>query len=207
MNKYILSILIPTTPDRINKLNQLLNILKPQQDKYINQVQLLTLTTPTYKQSPLKQNTIGYKRQELINQAQGSHCCFIDSDDKVDQQYIELILEAIRAKPDCTHCSLLGQYYINGKLDGNFQHSNKYNEWKTNKKGNIKYQRYPNHLNVIKTDIVKKYKFKEIMHGQDRDFSDRIKKELTNEAYIANTLYYYYFENKKNELSNRHRKR
>lgn len=193
-----LSLLIPTTPDRINKLNQLLNILKPQQDKYINQVQLLTLTTPTYKQSPLKQNTIGYKRNQLVNQAQGDYIAFIDSDDKVSGNYIELILQALKANKQATHCSLIGEYYQNNKFIGLFQHSNKYKEWKTNNKNNkITYERYPNHLNCVKRQIMIRHPFPEIMHGQDRKQSDSMRKELTKEAYIKENLYKYYFINKK----------
>ena len=135
--------------------------------------------------------TIGEKRNFLLENAPGEYVAFIDDDDMISDNYIDLLLEGINKDVDC--CSLLGEYSVDGKLDGLFEHSIKYEKWVTVGDAPIKYLRYPNHLNAIKSSIAKQFKFPEINHGEDENWSTQIHKSglIKTEHYIPEVIYYY----------------
>ena len=98
-----LSILILSTAERVNYLTNLLAILKPQLVE--NEVELVM-------QIDDGEATIGEKRNEALAKAEGKYICYIDDDDEVAPNYVELILNAIKNDPDC--CSLIGVYTVDG---------------------------------------------------------------------------------------------
>ena len=139
---------------------------------------------------------IGTKRNRLLERATGDYVAFFDADDDPSNEYIKLIMEGLETECDCT--SLKGDYSVDGRFDGVFEHSIKYNAWRTTT-NEIKYERYPNHLNPIKATIAKQFKFPETNHGEDADWSTQIHKAglLKNEYYIDDIIYYYnYVTNK-----------
>lgn len=177
----LLSILIPTIVGREEQYNNLYKILVKQYEG--GEVEICTLKDN-------KEMSIGEKRNKLLQIANGKYVAFIDDDDIVSENYISLLLEA--AKSDCDCASLLGAYSVDGVFDGLFEHSLKYNEWRTTV-NDIKYERYPNHLSMIKSNIAKQFKFPEINHGEDADWSTQIHKSriLQTEYHIPEIIYYY----------------
>lgn len=139
--------------------------------------------------------SIGEKRNKLLNDAEGEYVCFIDDDDSISRNYISLLLHGIDNGVDC--CSLKGMYYVDGVFDGIFEHSLMYKEWKTNNSIQsatpIKYERYPNHLNCIKSSIAKQFRFPETNFGEDHNWSKQIHESglIKTEHYISDILYYY----------------
>lgn len=183
----ILSILICTISKRKEFLSTLLTELN-KQIKYNSKVEVLINDSET--------DTIGKKRNELLELAKGEYLCFFDDDDFPSPDYIDTLLIAVSTKPDCV--SLRGVMTTNGKNPEIFEHSLKYKEWKTTK-NKIKYERFPNHLNCIKSEIAKQFKFAEINHGEDFDWSKRLNESglLKTEYYLDNVIYYYrYITNK-----------
>jgi hypothetical protein len=179
---YKLAIGILTTKDRAHFLNRILNKLDTFK---LNDVYILIDDS---------EQTIGAKRNYILKEAFDSDCeyvCFLDDDDDIDNEYFNLIFEGFKKYP--THCSLKGIYTVDGNNPVLFEHSIKYSRWKTNYQSEIKYERPPNHLNVIKTSIAYKFKFKEINHGEDADWSEQIFKSglLNNEHYIEKPIYHY----------------
>lgn len=141
-----------------------------------------------------KENTIGYKRNKLLEYAKGDYLCFVDCDDRISENYFELLLKAIKTNPDC--CSLNGIITTDGINAKEFKHSIKYTSWY--EENNI-YYRPPNHLNCIKSEIAKQFLFPETNSGEDMDWSLKIQRSglLKNECEIKETLYYYdYISNK-----------
>lgn len=187
----ILSILIPTLPERADKFNKLffdINFQLEMQNAF-GLIEVLTDEAP-------KGKSIGKKRNDLLQSAQGEYVCFIDDDDKISNDYIRLILKALKQKPDCV--SLKGVITFDGQSPKVFEHSIKYAEYRTTANV-ITYERYPNHLNVIKSSIAKQFKFPEINFGEDTDWATQIKESglLKKEYYIDEILYYYkYLSNK-----------
>jgi glycosyltransferase involved in cell wall biosynthesis len=183
----MLSILIPTIVGREDFYNSLVSALYKQYQGCDAEI------------CHLKDNreaSIGKKRNDLLELASGRYVVFIDDDDMVSDNYMKLLLEA--AMTDCDCASLKGMYSIDGVDDGIFEHSLVYPEWKTT--GNeVKYERFPNHINMIKASIAKQFKFPETNHGEDADWSTQIHKSglLKHEHYIPDIIYYYRFKTNK----------
>lgn len=146
--------------------------------------------------------TIGAKRNELIERAKGEYSCFIDDDDDISDNYIEWLLKAAESGCDCA--SLKGVITTDGENRYVFEHSVKYKEYKTINivcpdSELVKYERYPNHLNLIKTSIAKQFKFPEINHGEDTDWATQIRDSglLKTQFEIPEVIYYYKYISKK----------
>lgn len=179
-----LSILVPTIK-RHDKFFTLLKFeLYAQMLPYKDEIELL------YDDS--EEDSIGAKRNRLLDRATGEYLCFFDSDDRPEIFYIERMMKAVESGCDCA--SLKGLYSVNGVADGLFEHSIKYDRWKTNPEGYvIKYERGINHLNLVKTEIAKHFQFPEINHGEDHVWSTRLQESevLRNEYHIPEVIYFY----------------
>jgi glycosyltransferase involved in cell wall biosynthesis len=132
--------------------------------------------------------SIGAKRNILLNKAKGKYVVFIDDDDLISSDYFVQICNGIEKEVDC--CSLIGKYYENGKYIADFKHSivnSSYSE-----KDGV-YLRPPNHLNVIRSEIAKKFKFPEKNIGEDTDWAMMIaeSKFLKTEHEVREPIYYY----------------
>lgn len=153
---------------------------------------------------------IGKKRNDLLQAATGDYVCFFDDDDTPTEHYIPTLREGIKSNPDCI--SLRGIMTTNGKNPEIFEHSIKHKEYATNPDaalnspswvemmgGKIKYIRYPNHLNLIRSSIAKQFKFREINHGEDTDWATQIFNSglLKTEYYHSNIIYNYLYRTKK----------
>lgn len=182
-----LSILIPSLVDRYETRTALLFALSAQYKG--NDVEILT-------EVDRGEMSIGRKRNLLLDRAQGDYVCFVDDDDELSSDYILKALTAIEMNPDC--CSLTGVITWNGENPQTFEHSIKYSEWKTNLTAPIVYERNPNHLNIIRSSIAKQFKFLEINHGEDRDWSEQIFESglLKTEAEIPGVIYHYRYKRK-----------
>lgn len=185
-SKIKLSILICMTQDRMDFLNRLMNILEPQ-----------LLGKPIEVLTNYEDISIGAKRNSLLEASKGEYVCFIDSDDLVSKDYVSLFEEATINNPDC--CSLMGVITFDGSNPEIFEHSIKYNEWRTNDTGGVKYERYVNHLNFIKRSIAIQIKYPDISHGEDRAWSDALRSSMLihSESCIEKVLYHYEYRSKK----------
>lgn len=182
-----LSILIPTLPKRKEMFDRLVASIESQGNK---DVEVLYCEYTDL--------SIGEKRNMLIEFAKGLYVAFADDDDRVASNYIPLLMEGIEKNVDC--CSLKGIITTNGSNPRVFEHSIKYNEWKTNPDTEvIKYERYPNHLNCIKRSIAKQFEFPLTNHGEDKDWSTQIHESglLKTEHYIEQVIYYYDYKTNK----------
>lgn len=182
-----LSILICSLKSREIFYNRLIGILEKQKN---NNVEIISSIDNGVK-------SIGAKRNELLNKASGDYVAFIDDDDTVHNDYIKLILEAIKNNPDCV--GIEGIMTTNGRNPEKFIHSLKYDSWF--KKNGI-YYRNPNHLNPVKREIALSVMFPEINHGEDKDYSERLFEHLKTEEYINIPIYNYLFVTNKNSSAN-----
>lgn len=185
------SVLIPTVKRHTKFLTHLMFELRAQILPYAGEVEVLIDDNEI--------DSIGEKRNRLLKRATGVYCCFFDSDDSPSMDYIEQLMKAIQSGCDCA--SLRGIYSVDGKEDGIFEHSLKYDSWKTNPvDSEIRYERFPNHLNLIKSSIAKQFKFPEKNHGEDFDWSTLLHNAgvLHTEHYIESVIYYYRYLSNKN---------
>lgn len=193
----LLSILIPTTSDRegffavlMTELSRQVRVLSEwHNEDYWRHVEIL-------KDPHGPEVSIGSKRNALLKAATGKYVRFIDSDDMVVPDLLKTELPLLRENPDCL--SLRGIMTTNGLNPEIFEHSLKYSEWRTTEH-KIKYERYPNHLNCIRADLAKQFKFPEINRREDHIWSKALYESglLKNEIYIDKVLYYYKYRTKK----------
>lgn len=184
-----LSILICSLDNRKQFLERLMSLLDKQKN---DDVEILV-------EVDNGEMTIGEKRNFLIKKSNGKYVCFIDDDDMVSNDYVDLILSKIDSNPDVIGFEL--EYFVNNQLKGIAYHSNKYKTWSDSKSNIPKYgtiyYRCPNHLNPIKRELVLDIMYEKINHGEDRIFSEKISSKLITEEYINKPIYFYYFRTSK----------
>ena len=132
--------------------------------------------------------TIGAKRNVLMDVATGRYLAFIDDDDTVTGNYVRLILNAIREGNDCI--GIVGILKRQGKPDWQFRHSITVGRWCKDKQKRI-YFRTPNHLNPVKSELAKQVMFPEMNYGEDKSYSDKLRPLLTTETFIETPIYIY----------------
>lgn len=181
-----LSILIPTITSRVESLRNLIDKLDIQRNE---DVQILI-------EADAGEISIGEKRNVLLSKAAGDYVCFFDDDDLPGSNYIKNILDGIERNVDCI--SLRGVITWDGDRPEIFEHSIRYDAYKTNDTGFPKYERYPNHLNAIRAGIAKQFKFPEINHGEDTDWATQIKNSglIKTEHYVDEVTYHYQYKTK-----------
>lgn len=186
---YKLSILIPSLNDRDVLRERLLRGLKPQLTKDIE----LLIDIDNGEVS------IGVKRQRMLIKAKGKYISFIDDDDVVADNYIELIIDALKNEPDVVGIHLL--HYVNGKAYGKTYHSIEYDHWWQEKDpdnpGGFFFYRCPNHLNPVKRELALKAGFPDLRIREDQQYSEKLYQFLKTERYISEPIYYYYHRRNK----------
>jgi glycosyltransferase involved in cell wall biosynthesis len=185
-----LNLLIPTTPDRDHYMVNLTAEIRRQ----VDESNLWPYVEIVTKYDNFE-NTVGWKRNYLLDKADGEYLAFIDSDDRISEDYLKLAFEGINKGVDC--CSLTGIITENGKNPKMFIHSILYDSWF--EKDGV-YYRNTNHLNVVKSSIAKQMRFPESKHkhgdgnhGEDRSYSEQLLQSglLKTEHFINAVTYFY----------------
>lgn len=147
-----------------------------------------------------KQKSIGQKRNELLEQANGLYIAFVDDDDLVSENYVAKVLEAIKKSyPDVVGMHLL--MTTDGVIEEKTFHSIKYTHWydepDPEKPWLKRYYRNPNHLNPVKKEYAMAVKFPPISMAEDKSYSSQIRSYLHTEEYIEEPIYFYEFRSSK----------
>ena len=182
-----LSILIPSVPSRRKfYLDRLLDELDKQIENR-NDIEVLVF----YEN---KKRSLGEKRTDLLNLAKGEFTVFIDDDDRITEDYISSIMEAIENNPnvDCivydTICTINGGVPIHCKYGIELAYNH-------NATGNGYWTGKPAHTMVYSSRISKKHNFINSNYGEDVDWVLRACKEIETQHRIDKVLYYYDFNN------------
>lgn len=210
MSQPLLSILIPTTPDRIEGMKDLLftlgrgrmfqelkNALHSIGDTFIardvyiypdkTEVEVIVYCDD-------KKLTIGEKRERLYRRADGIMSWQIDSDDLVSDDAIDLIISAIKSNPEISCITFRENCIMNGEYKSS-NHSLRYSQWMDNQDG-FDYVRSPFYKDVIRTDIAQSVPFEHIRYNEDERWSKALYSHLKDEIHIDKELYFYIYEPK-----------
>lgn len=179
-----LSILICTTSKRSEIIKPLLLSLSKQIVGYDDLVEVLINDHET--------DNVGKKRNDLLIRAKGNYVVAIDSDDEIVDNYISLVLNAIKSDADCI--GICGWMTTNGGNKRDWFISKTFKNWHER---DYKYYRTPNHISPIKRELALKAMFPEIKFGEDFEYSVRVLPYLKTEIIITERIYHYkYVSNK-----------
>ena len=133
-----------------------------------------------------KRRKVGQKRNDLLLLAKGRYVCFVDDDDRVADDYVAQILDAIASGADVITFDVLCSFN-KGKwkrviYDANFR---------KDKNLPMRYERLPNHLMVVRRTLALSVGFPDMQAGEDNDFARRLKPKLKTQARINKVLYWY----------------
>lgn len=189
MSSPLLSILVPTVVGRDDAFNFLMRRIDLQKFKlgYNGEVEVLACKDN-------KEKTIGKKREELYQSANGLYSWQIDDDDDIADNAIELILKAIKENPDVDCITFRERCMMNGVYKSS-NHSLKYEKWQDDFDG-FDYVRTPFYKDVIRTYIAKSVPFPHIRYNEDEQWGVALKPHLKTEFHIDEELYYYIYEPK-----------
>jgi glycosyltransferase involved in cell wall biosynthesis len=158
---YDWSILIPTMPGREEGLQRLLKSIAEKVQR--NAPELKYEVCLSFDN---RETSIGTKRQKLLEQASGRYLSFIDDDDDITDEYIQ----------DLWKCIQEGKHVmrLRGFMKGyTFIHSLdvKFDDYMATQDDPPIFQRPPNHLNPMLSDIAKFIPFKDAVYGEDLDWT------------------------------------
>lgn len=178
-----LSVLVPTVPSRMSFFYpRLMNQLLTQCVNYPD-VEIIGLFDN-------KKKTIGEKRQDLLNLAKGEYLVFIDDDDRISDDYISSIMDALNNNLntdcvvfDCICCIENGDLKKLCKYGIEFEYGDILDgqEWRGK----------PAHTMVYKSNIAKRHSYIKINFGEDIDWVLRACLEIKEQTRINKILYYY----------------
>lgn len=136
------------------------------------------------------EHSTGWKRNRLIEQARGQFISFVDDDDRVSDDYLSRICEAIRTHPGIDCVGIRGVIRFRGSHPREFVHSIRYPDYMT--RGGV-YLRPPYHLNPIRRSIATRYRFADVCYSEDIDWARTMASDgvLQKECFIDSVLYYY----------------
>lgn len=176
----LLSILIPSIPERNIQAMQLFNRIEKIMQGY--DVEILILT------DNLK-NSIGQKREKLKNTASGKYFAFVDDDDDISFCYYLIADVILSSEPDVICFNSLAS--VNGEKSvvvfGRGFTNEQFSPNKT-------IYRKPFHVCAWKTELVKDIEFPDSNYGEDWHWSERALERVKTEHYIDAVLHYYCFD-------------
>ena len=176
-----LSILVPTVPSRIDFfypriMKELLKQIKPYSD-----IELISLFDN-------KKRSIGKKRQEMMNLAQGEYLVFIDDDDRISDDYVSQIMTALYNNKD-TDCVV---FDVICKINDQKEKSCKYGiEFEYGDINQSEWRGKPAHIMVYKSAIAKKHIWSDMRWAEDMDWVKRACLDIKIQARIDKVLYFY----------------
>jgi glycosyltransferase involved in cell wall biosynthesis len=192
----IISLLILSTPNRSALLSRLLDTLTPQLNKDVEVLVAIDRAA-----------NVGEKRNRLLRSASGQYVAFIDDDDNISARYVFAILEAIeREYPDCVGFKV--RRFRDGRQEGEAIHSRRFkrNLTREDKSGWV-FERTPNHLNPVRTDIAREVGFQSLPDMEDVDYAKRLRPLLTRETFVNEYLYDYLYVSPEKRENNQNAKR
>ena len=174
----LLSILIPTVPERADELEKLWDRIMPQTKGL--PVEVLVLMDNCHR-------SIGLKRNALLDIAKGKYVAFCDDDDMVSADYCATLCDMARVDVDVLCFNQLAkwddnestiEFRINHPVLGIFR------------PGGVT-KRYPWHVCAWRREVAQKCVFTDKMFGEDYDWVKQAEEIARTEAYSPKVLHYY----------------
>lgn len=193
MSEPLLSVLIPSLPERISNWLTLFNMLTGQAEyvgRYRDLEVLLLLDN--------KRRSTGLKRQALLSIARGKYVAFVDDDDEIMPAYVPQILEQVPKGADVIVFDSLCQ--INDGPRVHVQHDLEFPNEEYNPAG---FRRSPWHIHAWRRELAQSAEFPDKQYHEDVDWLMQVLPRAKTQARIRIDvpLYVYQFNSKTTEAS------
>lgn len=185
----MLSILVPSLPQRYGMLTMLMRRLEKQVGDL--PVEILALTDN-------KRRSVGLKRQALLDIARGRFVTFVDDDDSVFPGYVDEILLAIHENPDVSTIVFDQLTEIEGykpfliRFGLEFQNEEAQPTTEVEPEMRV-FHRKPWHVCPWRRDIAQRCVFPDASYGEDSYWVDQCCQLATSQYRIHKTLHMYKF--------------
>jgi hypothetical protein len=185
----MLSILMPTTPERAEMFSYLYENVLSQVDychsthESLGQVEVLVDDSKRFLDGGL---SIGKKREKLLMMSEGKYVCFLDSDDDISPDYVETLLRLCQDDSDvCSFSSFakLSNYWM--LVDMSIK-----NESNEESKPGIIYRR-PWHICPVKSQIAKQINFEDVNYSEDWLWMEKVLEGCITESKTDKILHIY----------------
>ena len=194
----LLSILIPTIPSRAERFTFLYNEVQRQATwvntihAYQGTVEIIINGSDAFLDGGL---SIGKKRQDLVNKANGKYLCFLDDDESIAPNYLEVLVGLCRQDKDvCTFRNI-------SKLDNfwmivDMSLSNSENE--QGRHNGIVYRK-PWQICPVRSEYAKLHSFEDISYGEDWKWFEQVLTHCHTEAKTQSVIQQYNYSSKTSE--------
>lgn len=140
--------------------------------------------------------SVGNKRNALVKWANGIYSHYIDDDDTVSPELYRYLIPATGEGSDVITFDAFR--YVEGRKDRIVHYDRRFTR---DQNFRTEYRRLPNHLMVIRTELVRETGFREINFGEDSDFAQRLRPKLKTQTRLKTPPLYFYFWNPETSLT------
>jgi hypothetical protein len=193
-----LSILIATIPSRVERFTNLHNEINRQAEwinnvhAYPGTIEILTDDSPAFLDGG---PSIGSKRGELVKKATGKYLCFLDDDESISPNYLEVLYSLCRQDKDvCTfrNISKLDHFWM--IVDMSLNHPE--NEQGT---PHQMIKRKPWHISPVRSLYAKLHPFPDTNYGEDWEWFKLVLAHCETEAHTDAIIHQYNHSRKTSE--------
>lgn len=194
----VLSILMPTIPERETMFNSLMGEVWLQRAALnqchptLGDVEIKVDNSKSFLDGGL---SIGKKREKLVKRATGKYLCFLDDDEDIAPNYVETLVRLCQKHYDIiTFRSFIKNDFYWGLVDMSLK--NPTNEEATPEKI---IKRPPWHICPVLSKYAKMYDFEDINYGEDWKWFEKVLKHCQSEAHTDQILHSYQHSSKTSE--------
>lgn len=185
----ILSILIPTTPDRHEMFTTLFNEVHRQVaymdtvHPSLGMIEVLVDDSKRFLDGGL---SIGKKRQGLVRRSEGKYLCFLDSDDWISPNYVETLVRLCHHDRDVVtfwNMTKTDYYWMIVQMGLNYPNDQATPSYAIRRK--------PFHICPVRTQFAKMYDFEDINNEEDWKWMEQVLTHCTTEAKSESIIHEY----------------
>lgn len=194
----ILSILIPTIPERGEMFTKLFNELHRQLEYMktfhpsLGDIEIVVDSSKRFLDGGL---SIGKKREALVKRAQGKYLCFLDDDESIAPNYLETLVRLCNEDKDvCTFRNItkLDSYWC--IVDMSLKHEDNYPA-----RPSQIVLRKPWHICPVRSLFAKMHDFEDISYGEDYAWMEKVLSHCETEAKTDAIIHQYNHSSKISE--------
>lgn len=182
----LLSILIPSIPSRSKKFNVIFSKIEGQ--SFNRSVEIISLVDN-------KRRSIGLKRDVLVQAARGKFVAFVDDDDDVSDDYVDLILRVIKRQgPIADVITFKQKVTINDSMPFvvEFGLGNENQQVQIDENGNYgDVKRKPFHVCAWRSALAKNARFPDASYGEDHAWCEQLWAQAESEVKIDKIIHMY----------------